>query len=53
MKRCDACSTNLVLKNQFESGNMFICPSCESIFFFPVYEDRFSGCFANAFAEVK
>ncbi|MBF0569031.1 MAG: hypothetical protein HQK95_09245 [Nitrospirae bacterium] len=53
MKRCDSCNANLVLKVQYESGNMFTCPSCESIFFFPVYEDRYTRQFADAFAEVK
>ncbi|MEO5360157.1 MAG: hypothetical protein H7843_06870 [Nitrospirota bacterium] len=53
MKRCESCNANLVLKVQYESGNMFTCPSCESIFFFPVYEDRYSRQFTDAFAEVK
>lgn len=53
MKRCDSCNANLVLKVQYESGNMFTCPCCESIFFFPVYEDRYTRQFADAFAEVK
>lgn len=53
MKKCDSCNANLVLKVQYDSGNMFTCPSCESIFFFPVYEDRYSNQFINAFAEVK
>ncbi|MCG6551730.1 MAG: hypothetical protein L7F77_05335 [Candidatus Magnetominusculus sp. LBB02] len=53
MKRCDSCNTNLILKVQYESGNMFTCPCCDSIFFFPVYEDRYTRQFADAFAEVK